>query len=454
MTIADRLMEEGGIDVVIDDYDLKEGQDVNVFMERLKHDESLHFCLILSDSAYARKANERKKGVGTEAQIISKEIYDSVDQTRFVPVVMENDDQGKPCLPIFLQSRKFIDFSSPEKRNQNWERLVRLLHGKPARVKPTVGSAPDFLDEKVGFHFVATKTALATLRIGLMEGKPGVAILRDDVLDSFASEIAEAVNQVTTNDLSSEDTIQRWESLLRLQVPARDLLVDWMLVEAKIDPERAVVKCITPLLERAFTLPARHDGISSDHVVDDAMACLTYELTLYAVACLTEVDGVSALKLLLEHPFPKRREYPDQMCAGLVGFCHYSKMAATWNEQQKKKWISPLSQFFKERATHGRIGFNKIVEAEALVFLYNVITERRWYPNSAVYAVRGPSFAWFMKAKAGRTPDRLAFITGKNDWNSIKEEFVQKLDSLVRGNHWAVFDWGYEEYLSSMGFSR
>lgn len=454
MTIADRLMTEGGVDVVIDDYDLKEGQDVNVFMERLKHDESLHFCLILSDSAYARKANERKKGVGTEAQIISKEIYDSVDQTRFVPVVMENDDQGKPCLPTFLQSRKFIDFSSPEKRNQNWERLVRLLHGKPARVKPAVGFAPTFLDEKVGFHFVATRIAIAALRVGLMEGKPGIAILRDDVLDSFASEIAEAINQVTANDLSSEDTIQRWESLLRLQVPARDLLVDWMLVEAKIDAERAVVKCITPLLERAFTLPARLDGISSDHVVDDTMACLTYELTLYAVACLTEVDGVSALKRLLEHPFPKRRECPDQMCAGLVGFCHYSKMAATWNEQQKKKWISPLSQFFKERATHGRIGFHKLVEAEALVFLYNVIMERRWYPNSAVYAARGPSFAWFMKAKAGRTPDRLAFITGKNDWNSVKEEFVQKLDSVVRGNHWAVFDWGYEEYLSSMGFSR
>ncbi len=85
MEIADRLMKYGGVDVVIDDYDLKEGQDVNVFMERLKQDQSLHFCLILSDAAYAKKANERKKGVGTEAQIISKEIYDSVEQTRFIP---------------------------------------------------------------------------------------------------------------------------------------------------------------------------------------------------------------------------------------------------------------------------------------------------------------------------------------------------------------------------------
>ena len=454
MAIADRLISEGGIDIVIDDYDLKEGQDVNVFMERLKHDESLHFCLILSDSAYAKKANDRKKGVGTEAQIISKEIYDSVDQTRFVPVVMENDDQGKPCLPTFLQSRKFIDFSSPEKRNQNWERLVRLLHGKPARVKPSIGSEPTFLDEKVGFHFVATRASLASLRIGLMEGKPGVAILRDDVLDSFIGEIGEANNQVPADNSSDGDAIRRWESLLRVQVPARDLLVDWMLIEAKIEPERAVSRCIIPVLERVFMLPVCPEGKSSDHLVDDAMACLAYELALYAIACLTEVDGVAALKLLFEHPFPKRRAYPDQMRAGLVGLYHYSKIAAAWNEQQKTRWISPLSQLFKERATHGKISFHKLVEAEALVFLINVLTEEQWYPSSAVYAERGPPFAWFMKAKAGRAPDRLALITGKPAWDSVRDEFLLKLGGLLKSGGWPIFQWGYDEYLSSMGFGR
>lgn len=201
-------------------------------------------------------------------------------------------------------------------------------------------------------------------------------------------------------------------------------------------------------------LTARHDEKPSDHLVDDAMASLTYELTLYAVACLTEVDGVTGLKMLLEHPFPKRRAYPDQMCAGLVGLYHYSKIAAAWNEQQKTKWISPLSQLFKERATHGKISFRKLVEAEALVFLFNVLIEERWYPSSAVYAERGPPFAWFMKAKAGRTPDRLALITQKPDWGNVRDEFLKKLGSLLKGGGWSVFQWGYDEYLSSMGFGR
>lgn len=273
-------------------------------------------------------------------------------------------------------------------------------------------------------------------------------------MDSFVVEIEEANSQVPTDNSSGEDAICRGESLLRIQVPARDLLVDWMLSEAKIEPERAVSKCIIPVLERLFVLPVHTKGKPSDHLVDDAMACLTYELALYAVSCLTEVDSVAALKLLLEHPFPKRRAYPDLMCAGLVGLYHSSRIAEAWNEQQKTRWISPLSQLFKERATHGKISFHKLVEAEALVFLFNVLIEQRWYPSSAVYAERGPPFAWFMKAKAGRAPDRLALITGKPAWDNVRDEFLQKLGLLLEGGGWSVFQWGYDEYLSSMGFGR
>ena len=452
MAIADRLMKDGGVDVVIDDYDLKEGQDVNVFMERLKHDESLHFCLILSDSAYAKKANERKKGVGTEAQIISKEIYDSVEQTRFVPVVMENDDQNKPCLPTFLQSRKYIDFSSAEKRNQNWEKLVRLLHGKPARLKPEVGPPPSFLDEKVGFHFVALRTSLQLLRTSLMDGKPGVAVLRDEVLANFVNEISEANNHVIGGHQTNEMILPNWETLLRLQSSARDLLIDWMLMEAKIDAERAVIKSIIPLLETVIALPSPPDGTNVSPLIIDAMECLSYELALYAVACLIEVDAPQALNTLFLHPFLKRHSYKAKMVSGLTGFSHYSRLAETWNEKQTQRWISPLAQIFKDRASHSKIGFPKLVEAEALIFVFNVLKGNKWYPITAVYAERGPPFAWFMKAKSGSKPDRLALAIGDHQWATIREYFIMNLQKITQSGGWTVFQWGYDEYLSSMGF--
>ena len=71
---AERLMSDG-IDVVIDVYDLKEGQDKFHFMERMITDESITHVLVFSDERYAVRANGREAGVGTESQIISSEIY-------------------------------------------------------------------------------------------------------------------------------------------------------------------------------------------------------------------------------------------------------------------------------------------------------------------------------------------------------------------------------------------
>ena len=257
MAIADRLMQEGGVEVIIDDYDLKEGQDIIAYMERLKSDDSLNHCLILSDAAYAKKADERKKGVGTEAQIISKEIYDSIEQTRFIPIVMEVTEDGRPCLPTFLQSRKYIDFSSPEKLNQNWEKLVRLLHGKPSRVKPTIGPVPAFLDERNTGLFIRTRVALNPFRQALMDGRPGVAILRDELLECFTQELTAALliePQEPNSEAAATDQITQWEHRLRTQSEGRDLMVDWMLLECKIDADQAAQKSVIPLLETLYSM--------------------------------------------------------------------------------------------------------------------------------------------------------------------------------------------------------
>ncbi len=107
-------MVSDGVDVVLDVWDLKEGDDKYAFMEKMVTDESVTHVLVFSDSEYAAKADARKAGVGTESQIISREVYSKVKQSKFIPVVCEFDDSGEPFLPTFLKSRIWIDFSSPE----------------------------------------------------------------------------------------------------------------------------------------------------------------------------------------------------------------------------------------------------------------------------------------------------------------------------------------------------
>ena len=76
---AEQLASDG-VEIVLDQYDLKEGQDKYAYMERMVTDASVSHVLVISDKQYAQKADARKAGVGTESQIISKEVYEKVDQ--------------------------------------------------------------------------------------------------------------------------------------------------------------------------------------------------------------------------------------------------------------------------------------------------------------------------------------------------------------------------------------
>ena len=79
LSLARDLMSDG-IDVIIDKWNLKEGNDTYSFMEKMVNDPDVTNVLILLDPIYSKKANERSGGVGTETQIISPEIYDKVTQ--------------------------------------------------------------------------------------------------------------------------------------------------------------------------------------------------------------------------------------------------------------------------------------------------------------------------------------------------------------------------------------
>ena len=109
LQLAQRLMSHG-VQVVLDKWDLKEGQDKYAFMEQCVNDPEISKVLIVCDEQYAIKANKRTGGVGDETIIISSEVYGKVKQEKFIPVVAERDNEGNPCLPTYIKSRIYIDF--------------------------------------------------------------------------------------------------------------------------------------------------------------------------------------------------------------------------------------------------------------------------------------------------------------------------------------------------------
>ena len=140
-------LRESGVDVILDKWDLKEGDDANAFMERMVTDDSVNKVLIVCDRKYAEKANNRSGGVGTETQIISAKVYDSVEQSKFALVVAERDDNGQAYLPVYYTGRIYIDLSDDDNYSKNFEQLLRWVYDKPLHIKPKLGNTPAFLKE-------------------------------------------------------------------------------------------------------------------------------------------------------------------------------------------------------------------------------------------------------------------------------------------------------------------
>ena len=108
LDIVDRLRSDG-VDAIVDEYDLELGHDVNLFMERTVNDPEMSKVLLMCDKSYTEKANNRKGGAGKEAIIISEEVYNRTAPGKFIPIILERDDDGNPYRPTFIKGAIYCD---------------------------------------------------------------------------------------------------------------------------------------------------------------------------------------------------------------------------------------------------------------------------------------------------------------------------------------------------------
>ena len=139
-----KRLREVGVDTTVDIWDLKPGHDINVFMEEMVRDDTIDYVLIICDKTYMDKANNRKGGVGTETTIISSELYGKPEQEKFIPIVIEKDNNGIACVPTYLKSRKYIDFSTEDKFESSYKELLDHIYGE--NNKPPLGEKPQWIN--------------------------------------------------------------------------------------------------------------------------------------------------------------------------------------------------------------------------------------------------------------------------------------------------------------------
>ena len=416
---AEQLVNDG-VDVVLDVWDLKEGDDKYAFMEKMVTDESVTHVLVFSDSEYAAKADARKAGVGTESQIISREVYSKVQQSKFLPVVCEFDDSAEPFLPTFLKSRIWIDFSSLEAANDNWEQLIRVLYGRPAYEKPTLGQVPTYVTTDVSLPASPAMVKFAALRQAIIQEKRGLKIYRQDYLDaccSYADTLRIRVRPDVTN--MGQRVLEDCGKLKLV----RDQIVDWVLLESGANPSEEFSEALVSLLERLLELKSRPPEVNSwNDAWFEAHRVFVYETFLYTVAALMKTDSFGSLRIILTNHYL----LPETEASGVNQFDTFDAFYGYSETLQilapvGQKLYAPAAELIKRQADRTDLPFAAVMQAELLVLMMAYITEGcRWYPQTLHYSSRAGAFPFFVRTARHRDFQKLAKITGIGSGDQLR----------------------------------
>jgi len=131
-------LTENGVDVILDQWELKYGHDLGKFMETSVRESN--FVILVCTPTYAKKADKGSGGAGYEKQIVTGEMFQGSEASKFIPLVRSGSIAD--ALPSFLKSKNYVDFRSDSEFDEKLKDLLYQLHGKAKYSKPKIGPSP------------------------------------------------------------------------------------------------------------------------------------------------------------------------------------------------------------------------------------------------------------------------------------------------------------------------
>lgn len=392
-----------GVDAVLDKWDLKPGHDKYVFMESMVVDPSVQRVLVMCDRKYQEKANARAGGVGTESQIISHELYGRVNQTKFIPIVCEYDEDGHPCLPTFMKGLIYIDLSSSERYGEGLDTLLRLIYEQPFHQKPKLGGAPSFVTSP-GASYV--KELPAALR-AIQDGKANRQGLEFLFIKSILAEVAK-LYVTPTGDNYDEEVFQAISSTKVL----RDQLAEYVDVvaafssddPASLIPFQKLMEGIGAYFGPPITQGTFYPGWA------DLYSFFALEAFLLQTSALLRHHRWKSLRRLLNATYVVRSPRQGETKAEnyVVFDLDLVSLDEHRNRRLKLNRVSVTADVLKERCSSGKTSFPELLEADVFLMLGSLarsfaptVDEQWpsiWGARTAIYASYGNKLPTFMRA--------------------------------------------------------
>jgi len=445
LQLAERLSTDF-VHVILDDWDLKEGHDKYQFMEQMVNNPEVIRVLIVCNKEYAEKANSKKGGVGIESLIVSDEIYTKADQTKFIPVIFEYDSTGKPCVPTFIHSRIFIDLSTDDVFEENYEKLLRNIFDKPASKRPPLGTIPAFLqsDEPI---FLPTAHKVATIKNALLNEKKNTPLYIQDYLDTFVNAIPTfSLNEAELNrDNYDEVILKKIEDFKVLRDDFIEFLDVYLSNSINIETDRLhgffekLLSYLTNIDESNY--PSNTIGF----LKSDPVRFFYYELFLTFSSVLLEKERFSELAHILHTPFIVIKKSTGEILQ--YTFSEFRQYVATLNDYRNKKLqlnrVSVTADTLKQRATE-KYNFDVLKETDVLLYYISLLFpndksyySEYWFPETSCYRF------WKLRVLAKTVSERYFNKVKVLFGVDTKEELAAKTEQITKEGKDRINDYNY-----------
>lgn len=272
-----------GVEVVVDFYDLKLGEDKYSFMERSVNDDTIDRVLIICDKTYADKANKRTGGVGDETVIITPKLYENKGTNRFIPIAFEKDSNGNAYIPTYIESRIYIDLSDDTTYESNYEQLLREIYQKPAFRRPVLGKMPEYLNDEV-HDYSLLRGPMERIRSGNYRAD-----------NNYPDYVVTTMKQLVDGEISN---CEEFIKAIECTKDQRDLIVDYCasLLSNGVDIEGLIIG----ILEKTKN---DMDFISNDEYKHEVIEFFLWDLFISFVALLLYYEKLNTLHNILTHTF-------------------------------------------------------------------------------------------------------------------------------------------------------
>lgn len=383
--LADRLISDG-VDVVIDEYNLKDGQDKYLFMEQCVTDDSINRVLMICDESYCKKANSRDGGVGDEIVIISPEVYGKSKQEKFIPIVVERDEDGKEYLPQFIKSRIYIDLTPGDPSyEENYEKLLRNIYEKPLHRKPALGKPPEWLENE-SIDLSSIRSLLKQLRNDNYTNPKKT----DFVLKKAQEEFIKSIKSYSVPKKHDEQD-KEFLKVLSQTKDIRDLYIEY--IEQLIALNTNTSKMLTTFFENLYNeLHSNSMTVSLDEYLYDY---LINEFFVNTIAILLFYEKYAEIHDIVVHTY-FLKIYSNSESVVATNYFRFRKYNAYIEERCKPNCHEPrlftlMGEILVNRIKEPILTKESISNADLVLFqLGNLLIDSKesphyWFPTSYVY---------------------------------------------------------------------